>query len=93
MKLSCSDRSDYVRYVTKTRQDNNVNDHIGLGYAETENELSGPIWPGTIRSENQIRQWCNQSYRCGLHWNDIKLSWPIRLDIDYDKNQIWQLHD
>lgn len=43
MKLSCSDRSDYVRYVTKTRQDNNVNDHIGLGYAETENELSGPI--------------------------------------------------
>ena len=36
MKLTCCDQSDRVRYVTKTKKDNNVTDRIGLVYVEIE---------------------------------------------------------
>ena len=42
-KLSCRDRLDHVRPMTKTRQDNDVIDHIGLVYTEIEIELLGHI--------------------------------------------------
>ena len=42
-KLSCCDWLDRVRSLIKTRQDNDVIDHMGLDYAKTEIELSGPI--------------------------------------------------
>ena len=38
--------------MMKTRQDNNVIDHIGLVYVEIETELSGPIWSSVIYYEN-----------------------------------------
>ena len=34
-KLSCLDRSDWVPSVKKTKQDNDVIDHIGVVYAKT----------------------------------------------------------
>ena len=40
----------------KTRQDNDVTDHIGLLYAKIESELSGPISPGVVYDENQKEQ-------------------------------------
>ena len=43
MKLNCRDWSNHVRSMMKTRQDNNVTDHIGSTYAEIEIELSGPF--------------------------------------------------
>ena len=39
MKLSCHDISNHVPYVTKTIQDNDVADRIGLVYAEIEIKL------------------------------------------------------
>ena len=35
LKQSCCDWSDQVRYVTKTKKDNDVTDRIGLVYVET----------------------------------------------------------
>lgn len=42
--------------MTKTRQDNDRIDHIGLVYAETKIELLRPIKLGAICDENQTRQ-------------------------------------
>ena len=53
-EYSC--RSNWVWFVTKIRQDNDVIDRIGLVYAKIEIELSGPIIPGAVYDENQIRQ-------------------------------------
>ena len=39
--------------MTKTRQDNNVIDHIGLTYVENNIELSGPIKSGAVYDETR----------------------------------------
>ena len=91
--------------MKKIRQGNNLTDRIGLVYVKIEIELSKPIWPGAIFDENQIRQWCDRSYRCGLTKNETELSSPIESAIIYDENQIakrcdwsmsktiWNCHD
>ena len=43
MKLSCHDRLDEMRFVTKTRKNNNMIDYIGLDYVKNDIELLGPI--------------------------------------------------
>ena len=48
MKLSCCDRSDQVQSKKKTRQDNDMINHIGLVYAENDIELSRPIRPRAV---------------------------------------------
>ena len=45
-KLSCHDRSDQVRSVMKTKNDNNVTDPTRVAYAENKMELSRPIGLG-----------------------------------------------
>ena len=40
----------------KTRQDNDVTDHIGLVYAKIKTKLSRPISPGVVYDENQKEQ-------------------------------------
>lgn len=62
----------------KTKQDNNVTDHIGVVYAENETELSWPIGPDAVCEENQIGQWHNWLYRYGLHW---KWNWVVVTDL------------
>ena len=42
-KLSYPDQSNFMRSVMKTRQDNDVIDHKGLGYAKNDIKLSRPI--------------------------------------------------
>ena len=42
-KLSCCDQSNWVQFVIKTRQDNDMTNCIGIIYTETKSELSGPI--------------------------------------------------
>ena len=54
--------------MIKTKQDNNITDHIGMVYADTETELSVPIWPTMIYDENHTEQQRDRLYRCGLHW-------------------------
>ena len=66
MKLSCHDRSNRVRYVTKIRQDNDMIDRNGAVYAKNEIELSSSIRPTIVCDENQIGQWCDRSYKYGL---------------------------
>lgn len=39
--------------MTKTRQDNNVIDHIGLAYVENNIKLSGLIKSGTVYEETK----------------------------------------
>ena len=56
MKLRRHDQSDRVLFMTKTKQDNNVTDHIGLVYTKNNTELLGPIGPGTVYDENNTRQ-------------------------------------
>ena len=38
--LNSEDRSNNVRYMTKTRQDNDLIDHTSMLYVENETELS-----------------------------------------------------
>ena len=40
LQLNFRDLSNRVRYVTKTRHDNDMNDHIGAVYTENKIELS-----------------------------------------------------
>lgn len=42
-KLSYHDQSNQVWFVTKTKQDNDMADRVGLVYIETETKLLGPI--------------------------------------------------
>ena len=42
-KLSYRAWLNRVQFVTKTRQDNDITNRIGVVYAETETELLGPI--------------------------------------------------
>ena len=48
MKLSYHDRLDYVQFVMKTRQDNNVTDCKGAVYFENEIELQWSIELGVV---------------------------------------------
>ena len=43
MKLSCHVQLDQVRFVMKTKQDNDMSNHISPVYSETETKLLGPI--------------------------------------------------
>lgn len=66
MKLIYHEWLDGVEFVTKTRQDNNGTDSIGLVYAKKKIELLWLIGPSTVCDDNQTqrRDW---SYRCVLH--------------------------
>ena len=68
MILSCLDWSNQVQSMMKTRQDNDMTDHIGLLHSKIETELLGPIWSGIVCDENQIGQRLDNSYKYGLHW-------------------------
>ena len=51
-KLNCYDRTNEVRSMTKTRQDNDVSDRIGVLYPEIRTELSWPIRKVMVNHEN-----------------------------------------
>ena len=46
-----------MRFMTKTRQDNDRIDRAGLLYAENKTELSWLIQSSTIYDEDQIGLW------------------------------------
>ena len=43
----------FFLYIRKTKQDNNMTHCIGLVYAETQIELSRPIWLNVVCHENK----------------------------------------
>lgn len=73
MKLSYGNRLDRVWFMTKTRQDNDLIDRIGLVYAKNDIELSRLIWLTVIYDENETGQWLDQLYRCRLHKNQNRI--------------------
>ena len=54
LKLNYRDLSKWVRYVIKTRQDNNITDCIGSIYIKNEIELSWPVGPSAAHDENKM---------------------------------------
>ena len=46
--LNGCDRLDMMQFVTKTRQDKDVTDCIGMVYAETKTKLLGPTEPSMV---------------------------------------------
>ena len=77
--LNCSDWLDQVQSVTKTRQDNDVIDHIGMTNAEIEIELSRLIKLGAVFNRNKTWLRYDQSYKYGKH---RKQNWVVMTDLD-----------
>lgn len=85
LKLSCHDRLDRVWFVMKTRQNNDMTDHIALVYVEIKTKLSRPIWSHEVCDENKTGQWHDRLYRCVLcqkwywtivtYWTGCSLWW------------------
>lgn len=48
--------------MSKTKQENDMADHIGLVYVEIETQLSIPMWLGAIYDENQTGKRLDRSY-------------------------------
>lgn len=78
-KLSYRNRSDWVQFVTKTREDNGVTNSMSLVYVEIDTELSWLIGSGVAYGENW--QYNDVTDHTGVvyHKNDTELSWPIEL--------------
>ena len=76
-KQNYHDQSNRVRYVIKTRQDNDLIDHTGMVYVEKETELSWSMALGTVCDENLIGQRRDRSYTSGLCQ---KQNWTIVID-------------
>ena len=66
-KLSCRDRSDWVQFAMKTRQDNDMTNRTSAIYAKKETKLSWPIGSNVVYDENSIGKWHDWSNRSGLH--------------------------
>ena len=77
--LNCSDWLDQVQSVTKTRQDNDVIDHIGITNAEIEIELSRLTKLGAVCNRNKTWLRYDQSYKYGRH---RKQNWVVMTDLD-----------
>ena len=56
-KLNCPNLCDWVRYVIKTRQDNDVIDFTNVVYSKNETKLSWSIEAGAVCHKNKIGQW------------------------------------
>lgn len=54
MKLNYHDRSNWARYVTKTKEESNMNERIGVIYTKKETELSWLIRSNVVYDKNQI---------------------------------------
>lgn len=68
-KIKIPDQLNQVRFMMKARHDKDVINYIGVVYTETKIELLRPIWSFIVYDENNIRQWHDRLYRCGLRWN------------------------
>lgn len=52
---------DKVRYMTKTRQDNDMTDSTGVVYIDIEIDLSWLIEQDAVYHENKTELWLDQS--------------------------------
>ena len=85
-KLSFHERSNQVRSVIKTRQDNNVTHSRSLVYVENNTELSWLIRLSVVydetRQDNDVTD-----LPCAVYIaNEIELLWPTGLGAVYHEN-------
>ena len=52
--------------MMKTKQDNNVIDHIGEFYGKNDTELSWPIGPSAVSDKYKREQWHDRSYSTSM---------------------------
>lgn len=52
----------------KRAHDNDINDCIGVVYAENDTELSWPIRSDVVYDENQIGELHDELFKYGLRW-------------------------
>ena len=64
MKLSCCDRSNWVRFVPKIIEDNDATYHSDAVYVEKKITLLWLMGLCTVYDKNQIRKWHDWSYKC-----------------------------
>ena len=79
--------------MSKTKQDNDMTDRIGLVYAEIKTQILIPILLGTICDENHTRQLCDWLEKCNLCFHDTELLLLIGFGVIFNKNQTRQLRD
>ena len=79
--------------MPKTRQENDINNLKDVAYAKNKTELLWLKGLGVIYDENQIRQWHDQSYKCGLRWkwNQIVMTNKTRCSLcrKLDRTTMW----
>ena len=79
--------------MTKTRQDNDVTNYIGVVYVETKIEQLRPIKSGVVCYKNRSRQRIDQPYKYGLHqnrnWTGMTDKTRCRLRWKLDKKTTW----
>lgn len=77
----------------KTRQGNDMIDHIGLVYIENDTELSRPIRLGVVYEESrEDDNFINCASAIYIE-NETTMSRPIEPGAIYHGNQIGQRHD
>lgn len=84
-KLNYQDLSDWVQFVMKTRQYNDLINLRGTIYAENETELLWPIEPNAVCDENQHDNDLTNHISAVYIENYTELSRPIRLGTIYTK--------
>ena len=86
--MNCQELFDQMQYVMKTKKNDDVINRIGAFYVKNDIELLWSIGSSATYDKNQTRQRCDRSYRCGLCFHDIELSWPIELGVIINDNRI-----
>ena len=84
LKQNYKDLFDWVWFVMKTRQDNDMIDGTSAFYAENNTKPSWPIRSGVGCDKNKIGQWRDRFYKYSLCFHETELSWLIGLSVDSD---------
>ena len=93
MTMSCCDLSDWVPFVLKTKQDNNVTYHTSAVYAKNDVKLSWPIKLDATRMKTKQDNDVTDLISLVYTENKIELSWLIRVIVAWGKNQTKQQCD
>ena len=77
MKLSCHDRLERVWSVMKTREDNDLTDHLSVFYSENDIELMLLIRSSADSNENQMDNYMIDHKDVVCAKNKTKFLWLI----------------
>ena len=91
LKLSCRDLTNQVWSITKTRQENDMIDCIGVTYVENKTRLLQPIRLGATYAKNETR--LSWSIELGsslwqkldriMMWLDVQVQSTLKMILNY----------